>query len=90
MALPFHIFVALSSLVYATYLYFSPSLSKLRVSYTLVGLTLISGTYLVMSKPAHLLQACLTGLVYLGVVSVAIALARHKLSVLTSKETPHH
>lgn len=81
MALVFHIIIALLSLVFTTYLYFAPSAKKVRTAETLVALTLGSGLYLVFSKPANMLQVCMTGLVYLAVVSFGILAARHKLAL---------
>jgi len=78
-----HILIAVTSVAYATWLYFSPSPAKLRVAYGLVATTVASGVYLVVAAPSHLAQACVTGLVYLGIVSAAILAARHKLAGLT-------
>lgn len=75
-----HVLIALASMAYATYVFFSPSQSKLKISYGLVGATLASGTYLTVINPAHMVQTCTTGLIYLAVVSAAILSARHKLA----------
>jgi hypothetical protein len=75
-----HVLIALASMAYSTYVFFSPSQTKLRLSYGLVGATVASGTYLIVTNPAHMVQSCTTGLIYLGVVSVAIISARHKLA----------
>lgn len=80
MILILHIVIALSSLLYTTYAFFLPSARKLQVSYGLVGLTLASGTFLVIRNPAHLLQSCTTGFLYLAIVTVGIITARHKLA----------
>jgi hypothetical protein len=80
MILPLHITIALLSVIYTAYVYFAPSKRKLRVSYTLVALTVASGTWLVVANPAHMVQSCITGLTYLGVIFFGIALARHKLA----------
>lgn len=80
MSLLIHIIIAFLSLLYTAYTLISPSRSKLRVSYALVALTLTSGTYLVWSTQTHMLQACVSGLVYLSVVFFGIAIARRKLS----------
>jgi len=77
-----HVLIALSSIVYTTYLFVRPSKSRLYVSYGLVALTLSSGTYLVISTHARLLQSCVAGLVYLGIISGAIAAAHYKLSAI--------
>ncbi|HSH17748.1 MAG TPA: hypothetical protein VK978_00025 [Candidatus Saccharimonadales bacterium] len=81
MALFMHVLVALSSLVYAGYTFYGPSKKKLRASYVLVVLTLISGTYLVVSTHSPLLTACTTGLIYLTVVLSGLAAAQRKLSI---------
>ena len=80
MLLLFHVIIALSSVAYTTYLFFSPSKSKLRVSYGLIGLTLASGTYLVLSTHAPMLQSCEAGLFYISIVTVGVAVARRKLA----------
>jgi hypothetical protein len=73
-----HVFVAISSMLYTTYLFIAPSQAKFYVSYGLVGLTIASGTYLVVSSDSRLLPACVAGLVYISAVCVAIASARVK------------
>jgi hypothetical protein len=80
MILPLHIIIALSSLIHTGYIFMRPTASGLQVSYVLVILTLFSGFGLVLSKPANMTQTCVTGLVYLGVVSFGIASARYKLA----------
>ncbi len=75
-----HVLTALASMIYTSYLFFAPSKSKFKVAYSLIGLTLVSGTYLVVSRHSPLLQTCTTGLVYLGAVSIGIVAARRKLS----------
>jgi hypothetical protein len=74
-----HVIIALSSIALASYAFMRPSASILRISYGLVGMTFASGFYLVWSAPAHMLQACISGVVYITVVSVAIVAAKHKL-----------
>ena len=80
MILMLHILIALSSVGYTTYLLITPSAAGLRRAYALVGLTLASGLYLVATTPGHILQTCLTGLVYVGAVTAGLAAARHKLA----------
>lgn len=82
-----HITIALASLLYTTYVYFSPSQTKLYVSYGLAGATLASGTYLVIENSAHLVSACISGIIYLSIVSFGIALARKKLARSFSDST---
>lgn len=80
MMLPLHVLVALASVGYTTYLIVAPAKSKLRVSYVLVALTLASGTYLVWHNPAHMVQACATGLLYVGLITVGIILVHQRLA----------
>ena len=74
-----HILIALASLVVTAYAFFQPSSSKLNISYVLTGLTLASGTYLVVSRPSHILQACVTGLAYLGLIFAGIIATHYKM-----------
>lgn len=73
-----HVLIALCSIVYTTYLYVRPSRRKFYVSYGLVAATLTSGAYLVMSTHAPLVSSCLTGLVYLGMVTAGLLAASRK------------
>ncbi len=75
-----HIVIALGSIAWTTYLYFRPSQNGLKVSYGLVAATLGSGTWLVVSAGSPLLKSCMSGLIYLLVVSFGIALASRKLA----------
>jgi hypothetical protein len=83
MILVFHILVALSSVGYTGYAFIAPSERKIRASYALIALTLASGTYLVVSTHAHMLEACMTGLIYLGVVLSGVAAAQYRLARAT-------
>jgi hypothetical protein len=75
-----HIIIALSGLALTTYAYFRPSKAHLRVAYAAVGLTFATGFYLVVMAPAHMIQACTEGLVYLGIASIGIVATRAKLA----------
>lgn len=81
MVLLAHITIALLSVIYSAYVYFAPSQAKLRGSYALVALTVATGTWLIIANPAHMVQSCITGLVYLGIVFYGIHLASNKLAV---------
>lgn len=85
MVLVFHILVAITSLGYTTYLFLLPSKRKFIAAYSMVGLTLISGTYLVVSTNSPLLQACASGLAYLGIVSAGLAAAHYRLVKQTER-----
>lgn len=74
-----HVVIALSSIVYTSYLFISPTKRNFQVTYALIGLTLASGTYLVISKPAHIMSACESGLAYIGVVLFGLIAAQYRL-----------
>lgn len=80
MILLLHLAVAFASIAATTISFFRPSHTKIRASYALIGLTLLSGTYLVVKTQSHMLEACLSGLVYLAFVSAGILIARQKLN----------
>lgn len=75
-----HLVIALSSLVFTTYLYVRPSRAKLKVATALVTGTLASGTWLVVSTHAPLLSSCVSGVAYLSIVGVGMMLSVHKLA----------
>ena len=80
MALIVHIFLALGSIVYTAYTYFTPTLSRLRLSYASAALTLLSGFYLVLSTHSPILKSCVTGLTYLGIEMFGIVAVHRKLA----------
>lgn len=88
MSLILHLTIALSSIAYATYVLLSPSRSRLAVSWSLVALTLASGTYLVVSTHAPMLQSCMSGLLYTGFVSLGLFSAWRKLAA--QEKTDRH
>jgi hypothetical protein len=75
-----HISIAILSLLATSYTFFVPSRAKLHTSYGLTAATIISGTYLVISTHSPLLSSCVTGLVYLGIVTAGLIAAHRKLS----------
>jgi len=80
MLLVSHIIIALGSVLYSTYLFFAPSKRNLQISYGLVGLTLASGTLLVVMSGARVLSSCLSGLTYLALVSIGMVRAHYRLA----------
>lgn len=78
-----HVAIALSSVIWTTHLYFSPTKRKFYGAYGLIAATLASGTYLVLSTHSPLLSSCMTGLVYLGIVLSGLLAARQKLLATT-------
>lgn len=82
-----HILIALTSVGFSTYVYLAPSKNKLSVSYGLVGLTVASGTYLVVASHAAMLRTCMMGLLYVGASIAVILAARRKLALQESNRT---
>jgi len=80
MALLLHIIIALASLVFTSYVFVAPSKVRMQFAYTLVVLTLVTGSYLVFTKPAHMAETCVTGLAYIVVVSLGLVAAQKKLA----------
>lgn len=80
-----HVIIALFSVACATYTFFAPSKSSLYLSYALIASTLISGTYLIIASHASLLSSCMSGLIYITVVSFGILPARKKLAASSER-----
>lgn len=78
MLLLIHISIALLSIVASGLTYARPTKRFFNASYVLVGGTLTTGTLLVLSSPAHLGTACVSGLVYVALVGATIGAARVK------------
>jgi hypothetical protein len=76
----FHIIAAFLSIAFTFNTYLSPSSMKVKVSWMFVVATLGSGTLLTVVNPGYLLQACLSGSIYLAVVSYGIILTSRKLT----------
>lgn len=81
MILLLHIIIALGSLFVTAYAFIKPTQKVLRASYALVGLTIATGTYIAVANPTHMVQACVSGLIYTGVVMVGIVAVRRKLAL---------
>lgn len=75
-----HIIIALTGIAVTTILLFKPSDKKLTASYLLLAGTLGTGTILVISSPAHMLQSCVMGILYTAFVVGGIAIAKRKLA----------
>lgn len=83
-----HVIVAVLGIILTTFGYFRPTERNVRLSYTFVALTIISGFYLVWSEPAQMLHTCMSGLAYLTVVSVGIFATRRKIAAFRSEQAP--
>lgn len=88
MLLPIHIAIAIASIALSTYVAFKPRYSILLVAYSLVIFTLLTGFGLALNRPENIVEACITGLIYLVIVLVAIVIARNKLSKSSIQQNP--
>lgn len=88
MALFTHITIAIISLAFTGYLYFSPSKAKFYITYALTTLGFITGFYLVWGKPAYLIKACLVGFVYFAFIVIGVLAAKHKLKQQSLTKNP--
>lgn len=79
MIIVLHILIALTSILAVSWAYIRPTSTNLRMTYGLTALTIASGTYLVVIMPAHMIQACTSGLLYLALMSLGIVFAHIKL-----------
>lgn len=75
-----HISIALSSVGLTFFTFMSPTTSRLNASYGLIALTLISGTFLVISVQSSIVSACISGLVFVSGSLFGTFLARQKLA----------
>lgn len=75
-----HVIIALSSITLSSYLFFKPSKKAMKASYGLIAGTVASGSYLIVTSPAHMLETCTVGLIYLGIVVAATLATRAKLA----------
>jgi|GEM_PF-2350203 len=80
MILVVHIIIALTSVIHSTIGIFSPSQAKLKMTYILMGGTLASGVFLGFDKHVNLGHACLSGIVYVCLVSINILITKRRLS----------
>lgn len=81
MILLLHITIALSSLVVTATAFMTPKVSLLRASYVLVAMTIATGSYVTFMNPSHMVQACVSGLLYTVVVLGGVSAVRRKLAV---------
>ena len=72
-----HVILALGSIAYSSFVFFSPTKDRFYGAYAFISGTLLSGTILVVSEHAALLPACVAGLAYL-VVGMSFVVAAHR------------
>lgn len=80
-----HIIIALTSAIYSVFVLFNPSPQRLRTSKALIGLTIASGTALVIYSKSALVPACQAGLLFTGFSLAGLIAARRRLEAITQK-----
>lgn len=75
-----HIIIAVSSLLISSSLLFKQSTKIFNVTYLLVASTLASGLVIVVMSPKHIISACISGLIYLAVISANLYIGNKKFS----------
>ncbi len=75
-----HILIALASVGYSTLSIFAPSNKKIKINYIFLGGTWASGFLLVFQNNVSFGHLCLSGILYTGVVTLNIFLAKRKLA----------
>jgi hypothetical protein len=75
-----HVLIAFASLAYTAYLFYNPSKRGVHISYGFVAATLGSGTLLIATTKGHMLEACMMGFFYLGLVTFGIVSVQRKLA----------
>lgn len=83
MILVAHILLALSSIIYSTYVLFSPSRVRVYGSYSLIASTLTTGIYLTLIHPNHIKQACISGIIYVATMSAIMIMVHSRLENTT-------
>lgn len=76
----FHIVSSCVSIIASCLLLFVPSKALLRVTYAMTAVMLASGTLLTIVNTAHLVEACVVGLLIISVVVFAIVSAQRRLN----------
>lgn len=75
-----HITLATISIVSATYTAFFPSRKKLLANYVLTVGTILSGIAVLFFNPQELGRTCLSGLVFIGVITATSVITKHRLA----------
>jgi hypothetical protein len=80
MLLLIHILSALGGIGLTTYSYMAPSVMKIRYSYGLVLVTIVSGTIIIVKNHLSILSICLSGLLYVGFTVSGLVAASRRLA----------
>ena len=78
-----HIIIALVSTALSTITALRPSQRFITANYSLIGMTVASGTVLIVTQSSNVLKSCLVGLIYIAVV-LGLSVVAHRRSKLIS------
>jgi hypothetical protein len=80
MLLVLHIAAALGGIGLTTYSFLSPTMTKIKTSYLMVLLTIVTGTIIIIRDHLSILSVCLSGLLYIGFTVSGLIAAQAKLA----------
>jgi hypothetical protein len=80
-----HVVSALTGIALTTVSYIWPSLSKIRLSFGFVLLTIVSGTIIIVKDHLNIMSVCLSGLFYIGFTVTGLVAANRKLAKQRTK-----
>ena len=86
MVILLHVIIAIASLAVAALAVVRPQARTLIINYVLIGATIASGTYLMVTMPTHMVTSCEMGLVYLAFASALTAFAHLRFHKLATQE----
>lgn len=75
-----HVIIALLSIIFSSLSVIRPGKRLLALNYAFIAATVASGTYLIVTMPAQLQTACMSGLTYLVIASALTAIAHVRLA----------
>lgn len=75
-----HVSLAILSILWVTFTLYRPALERLQFSYVMAGAVLLSGAGLALTTGQNIVQSCLMGLFYLGMVILGAHAARKRLA----------
>ena len=75
-----HILLAILSILWVTFTLYRPTPERLQFAYIMAGAVLLSGSGLVFTTGQNIVQSCVMGLFYLGVVMLGAHAARKRLA----------
>jgi len=82
MILVIHITVAIISVVSSLLTVLAPTHTKQRATQFLTLATLMTGAIMVAIQPTHLGKSCISGILYIGFITLASSISKRKLTII--------